>query len=732
MALRSHIDALNAALNGGAFGQIKLEEDTVSFGVKAESAKGTVSLVLQERSSYPRTGGLAFADGSDELVAAVESIGEAIGEKAALDHVLRLLSSKLPGKAAAALVAGLPAAAGGSAAPVAAADEDEEMREAPRGGQASRPAREQTASTEDGDDDEQSEGDDYDFAEPEDDAADDDEPAVTHAEKRKRAQEEHAFEEQESELASRYAGPGSAQATRVIAKEYMRFMRMQSRGESDGVTVSMPDEANGYRWAVAVTPPSDTPLFAELAAYATKYKEPAEIQMELLFSPAFPMEPPFVRVVRPRFAFHTGHVTIGGSICIELLTASGWCARPRARPASPQGQLTRLHACLAGRPRTPSSRFSCSSARSSSPARRGSTRRSRTRRTARPRHATRSGASPPSTGGRYNLGRCHSNAESVQAPSLISKATLVCETHEEALINMPRPWLVPTHLAGGAALFAWGAAGSSLVVLAEAAHQLLDATADAALLLAVCESLWTASDELPFGLARVSTLVRFGTATCVMAACLLLTIEIIHRSLEVDAPTPEVVHYAAAAAAPLLLCRCLGGAEPRAGPPYGEVAARIGTLLACGLALNAGPLLPEVPALSHADSIAAAVLGSVAVRRSCAQARRAARVLLQGAPAALLPTCDRLLLKARSLPGVADTRLESFWLLDEERAVGSLRLVLHAGADAEHAEADVRQLFGDVLHHLAVHLEESVGPPPCEGGAGVDAESLQARQRRST
>ena len=39
-----------------------------------------------------------------------------------------------------------------------------------------------------------------------------------------------------------------------------------------------------------------------------------------------------MRVIRPRFAFHTGHVTVGGSICIELLTSSGWCAaRPRAR-----------------------------------------------------------------------------------------------------------------------------------------------------------------------------------------------------------------------------------------------------------------------------------------------------------------------------------------------------------------------------------------------------------------
>ena len=35
-------------------------------------------------------------------------------------------------------------------------------------------------------------------------------------------------------------------------------------------------------------------------------------------------QPPFVRVVSPRFAFHTGHVTIGGSICMEELTASGW------------------------------------------------------------------------------------------------------------------------------------------------------------------------------------------------------------------------------------------------------------------------------------------------------------------------------------------------------------------------------------------------------------------------
>ena len=128
----------------------------------------------------------------------------------------------------------------------------------------------------------------------------------------------------EKDLAKAFANGGSAAATKVITKEYMRLMKLQTRGQNEGIVVSMPDEANGYRWAVAVTPPDDTALFNELQAFAYKHSVPAHIEMEMLFSQDFPMNPPFVRVLRPRFAFHTGHVTLGGSICIELLTSSGW------------------------------------------------------------------------------------------------------------------------------------------------------------------------------------------------------------------------------------------------------------------------------------------------------------------------------------------------------------------------------------------------------------------------
>ena len=45
---------------------------------------------------------------------------------------------------------------------------------------------------------------------------------------------------------------------------------------------------------------------------------------ELTFPENYPYSPPFIRVMRPRFQYLTGHITIGGSICTQALTPSGW------------------------------------------------------------------------------------------------------------------------------------------------------------------------------------------------------------------------------------------------------------------------------------------------------------------------------------------------------------------------------------------------------------------------
>ncbi|CAG8207272.1 unnamed protein product [Penicillium nalgiovense] len=79
-----------------------------------------------------------------------------------------------------------------------------------------------------------------------------------------------------------------------------------------------------YQWIVELhTFDPSLPLAKDLKAINQK-----SIVLELRFPPKFPMDPPLVRVIRPRFvefnAGGGGHVTTGGSMCMELLTHSGW------------------------------------------------------------------------------------------------------------------------------------------------------------------------------------------------------------------------------------------------------------------------------------------------------------------------------------------------------------------------------------------------------------------------
>lgn len=52
------------------------------------------------------------------------------------------------------------------------------------------------------------------------------------------------------------------------------------------------------------------------------------IVMEVRFGKEYPLAPPFIRIIRPRFLMFQagggGHVTAGGAMCMELLTNSGW------------------------------------------------------------------------------------------------------------------------------------------------------------------------------------------------------------------------------------------------------------------------------------------------------------------------------------------------------------------------------------------------------------------------
>lgn len=88
-----------------------------------------------------------------------------------------------------------------------------------------------------------------------------------------------------------------------------------------------PDLMNNlYQWIVELhTFDPSLPLAKEM-----KSRGITSVVLEIRFGNDFPISPPFLRVIRPRFlGFQQGgggHVTLGGAICMELLTNNGWTA----------------------------------------------------------------------------------------------------------------------------------------------------------------------------------------------------------------------------------------------------------------------------------------------------------------------------------------------------------------------------------------------------------------------
>ena len=77
----------------------------------------------------------------------------------------------------------------------------------------------------------------------------------------------------------------------------------------------------------------DNELYEGLLSWFDVYRKDAQpgVHLKMIFPSNFPFSPPFVRVLYPRFRQYSGHITIGGSICTEALTLSGWSS---STPAS--------------------------------------------------------------------------------------------------------------------------------------------------------------------------------------------------------------------------------------------------------------------------------------------------------------------------------------------------------------------------------------------------------------
>ena len=113
-------------------------------------------------------------------------------------------------------------------------------------------------------------------------------------------------------------GGSSKKATQRIAAELKTIQKGDP--SKSGFSIELVND-DMYLWEVKLFgfDPKDEEIARDMARYNIKY-----IVIHIKFPEDFPLSPPFCRIVRPRFQFHTGHVTVGGSICMELLTRKGW------------------------------------------------------------------------------------------------------------------------------------------------------------------------------------------------------------------------------------------------------------------------------------------------------------------------------------------------------------------------------------------------------------------------
>jgi ubiquitin-protein ligase len=114
------------------------------------------------------------------------------------------------------------------------------------------------------------------------------------------------------------------QVTSLRSKRLMKeYKTLMSQSQKDlGFRITLPHADNLDLWKIHISAEDFTGndiIQNDLKKYGIE-----EVELEFKFNENYPVQPPFVRIVSPRFIYRTGHITLGGSICMELLTNQGW------------------------------------------------------------------------------------------------------------------------------------------------------------------------------------------------------------------------------------------------------------------------------------------------------------------------------------------------------------------------------------------------------------------------
>ncbi|WVQ77891.1 hypothetical protein IAR50_007596 [Cryptococcus sp. DSM 104548] len=113
----------------------------------------------------------------------------------------------------------------------------------------------------------------------------------------------------------------SVMASKALGKEFKACIKAQGEGKLP--FHADPNSDSLYCWVLELHEFPDSHLLADMKKHGVQ-----SVIAEIRFPAAYPHSPPFMRVVHPRFLPFTrgggGNITGGGSVCNEILTATGW------------------------------------------------------------------------------------------------------------------------------------------------------------------------------------------------------------------------------------------------------------------------------------------------------------------------------------------------------------------------------------------------------------------------
>mmetsp|Transcript_29377 Transcript_29377/g.70656 ORF Transcript_29377/g.70656 Transcript_29377/m.70656 type:complete len:389 (+) Transcript_29377:229-1395(+) len=104
---------------------------------------------------------------------------------------------------------------------------------------------------------------------------------------------------------------------RRLAQDLYRIMNQDTK--EAGFSLAPQSEDTMDKWTIKLFQfDKDSNLAKDMLVLGQNH-----VELEMKFPDQYPFEPPFVRVVKPRFKKQTGFV-MNGALCMELLTKDGW------------------------------------------------------------------------------------------------------------------------------------------------------------------------------------------------------------------------------------------------------------------------------------------------------------------------------------------------------------------------------------------------------------------------